>query len=112
VPVAAPGRALENSPRVRLARALVKNGVEGDPADQPGGRAGAADLACLRGDHGTAADAYRRCLDFDRADDRAWSGLALVSPHPALRQRPEVVKAAACAAPEAEVEALADWLSG
>jgi hypothetical protein len=108
VPVTAPRRALANSPRVRMARALVK----GDPVLQPGGRAAAADLAGLRGDGGTAADAYRKCLEFDRGDVEAWSGLALVSPHPALRSRPEVVMAAARAAPEAAIDGLAEWLSG
>ncbi|MEU4424342.1 HEXXH motif-containing putative peptide modification protein [Actinoplanes sp. NPDC024001] len=115
VPTAAPGRALENSPRVRLARTLARGDAgrgESDPVLTPGGRAAAADRACLRGEHGAAENAYEECLDRDRGDDRAWSGLALVSPHRAVRERPEVVKALASALPEAEIGVLADWLAG
>ena len=84
---------------------------EAGPAGQPGARGTAADVACARGDQGTAASAYEMLLGVDRTDDHAWSGLALVSPHLALRRRPEVVKAAALAVPEAAVTDLAAWLS-
>ncbi|MDI6105308.1 HEXXH motif-containing putative peptide modification protein [Actinoplanes sp. NEAU-A12] len=97
------GRALENSPRLPLVRALVK----GEPAAGAG-----ADQACVRGDDGAAVTAYQRELGVDRGNESAWSGLALVSPSPALRRRPEVVRAVARAVPEAEIGALADWLPG
>ncbi|GLY01222.1 HEXXH motif-containing putative peptide modification protein [Actinoplanes sp. NBRC 101535] len=105
----APGRALENSHRLRLAHARVK----GDAADRTGdGDAGAGDAACVRGDHGTALRSYGEALVKNRDDDAAWSGLALVAPQRALRARPEVVRAAALALPGADIVTLADWLSG
>ncbi|MEU4558798.1 HEXXH motif-containing putative peptide modification protein [Actinoplanes sp. NPDC023936] len=102
-----PGRALENSPRLRLARAFLRR-----EDDDPAGRATAGDLACVRGDSGAAVTAYQIDLEKDRNRDLTWAGLALVSPHPGLRSRPELVKAAALAVPEAPVDELADWLSG
>ncbi|WP_433828610.1 aKG-HExxH-type peptide beta-hydroxylase [Actinoplanes sp. CA-015351] len=101
------GRALENSPRLRLVRSLIK----GQDAGQ-NGFAADGDAACVRGDDGAALRAYEMGLEKERDRDLTWAGLALVSPRPALRSRPEVVKAAAMAAPEAPVDALADWLSG
>ncbi|MEV6299592.1 HEXXH motif-containing putative peptide modification protein [Actinoplanes sp. NPDC051861] len=103
------GRELENSPRARLAREMAKSGGANDPAAPPGGRVRAGDDALLRGDLGRARVAYQKCLDF--GNDDAWSGLSLVSPHEALRRNPELVRAAALAIPEADVAALADWLS-
>ncbi|SDT69698.1 aKG-HExxH-type peptide beta-hydroxylase [Actinoplanes derwentensis] len=85
------GRALANSPRLPLIRAMVDGRELG----------GGADAACVRGDHGAAVTAYQN----------NWDGLALVSPHPALRHRPEVVRAAALALPGVPVGSLADWLS-
>ncbi|MEU4694304.1 HEXXH motif-containing putative peptide modification protein [Actinoplanes sp. NPDC023714] len=104
IPAASSGRALENSPRLRLIRAHLK----GEAADS----AAAGDDACVRGDLATALRSYEMGLEKDRDQDLGWAGLALVSPHPALRSRPEVVKAAALALPDVPIAALADWLSG
>ncbi|BBH66290.1 hypothetical protein ACTI_29750 [Actinoplanes sp. OR16] len=104
IPAVGSGRALENSPRVRLAHALVKKAGLGDAS--PG------DAAVVRGDARAALPAYQIDLEKNRDQDLSWAGLALVSPRPALRSRPEVVKAAAIALPEAEIDALADWLAG
>jgi hypothetical protein len=111
--VPAPGRALESSDRLALAHRLLRAGggaVLGDR--QPGGRSPAGDVAYLRGDYGTARDAYRKRVETDAGDDAAWAGLALVSPHRALRERPEVVTATARALADADAEALAEWFSG
>ena len=104
VPVPGAGRALENSARLRMVHALVKGGPE-----VPGTE---ADRACVLGEDAVAGTAYRKDLEVDRGNEAAWSGLALVSPSPALRRRPEVVRAVARAVPEAGVDALADWLAG
>ncbi|BCJ44643.1 hypothetical protein GCM10010168_14560 [Actinoplanes ianthinogenes] len=95
-------RVVESSARLRLIRALLRDEPE---------RAADGDDACLRGDDGAALHAYRKMLVADRANEAAWSGLALVSPHRAARERPEVVRAAALALPEADILALAAWLS-
>ncbi|GIF28170.1 aKG-HExxH-type peptide beta-hydroxylase [Actinoplanes utahensis] len=94
-PVLVPGggRALENSPRLPLIRAVLHGSKPGDGAD----------AATVRGDDRAALPAYEKGRD--------WGGLALVSPHPALRRRPEVVRAAATALPQAPLNALAAWLS-
>ncbi|MEV0895918.1 HEXXH motif-containing putative peptide modification protein [Actinoplanes sp. NPDC049802] len=105
VPVPGGGRALENSSRLRLVKALLK----GEWAAQPGGRGNGSDDACVRGADDSARAAYEKDLEVDRGDDSAWAGLALVSPHPAVRARPEVVRAVARAVPEARIADLADW---
>lgn len=102
-PARSSGRALENSARLRVIRAYLRK--------EPGS-ATAGDLACLRGDREAALTAYRKDLERDRGQDAAWAGLALVSPRPALRSRPELVKAVALACPAADIGELADWLSG
>ncbi|GAA2858560.1 hypothetical protein Acy02nite_22450 [Actinoplanes cyaneus] len=102
--VTASPRVVEPSPRLRMIRELLR----GDPA----GPAHPGDAAWVRGDAGAALTAYRMGLGKDRDQERAWSGLALVSPHPALRSRPELVRAAARALPEADIADLAAWLSG
>ncbi|WIM97427.1 HEXXH motif-containing putative peptide modification protein [Actinoplanes oblitus] len=102
--VARTERVVESSPRLRLIRALLR--------DEPERAALDGDDACLRGSHGAALRAYRKALLTDRSREAAWSGLALVSPHRALRDRPEIVRAAALAAPEADIADLAAWLSG
>jgi hypothetical protein len=104
IPVAGSGRALENSPRLRLAHAYLKGEPLPDATD--------GDEAVVRGDLATALRAYEIGVEKDRDQDPTWAGLALVSPRPALRSRPELVKAAALAIPEAGVGALADWLAG
>ncbi|GIF12596.1 aKG-HExxH-type peptide beta-hydroxylase [Actinoplanes teichomyceticus] len=101
--VVAPGRRVTDAgSRLRLIRAVLR----GDPP-----AAGSADAACVRGDGAAALTAYREAVRRDRADGAAWSGLALVAPQPALRHRPELVRAAALAAPEADIADLAAWLS-
>ncbi|GGN36764.1 hypothetical protein FHR83_006541 [Actinoplanes campanulatus] len=100
------GRELADGSRLRLVKALLK----GESAAPPGGRGNGADAACLRGAHGSARRAYEIDLEVDRGNDAAWAGLALVSPHPAVRARPEVMRAVAQAVPEAPIAVLADWL--
>lgn len=92
VPVAGGGRALENSRRLPLIRAALRGEALGDGAD----------AAAVRGDDGRAVTAYEKCRD--------WEGLALVSPHRALRSRPETVRAAALALPHEPLDSLAAWL--
>ncbi len=91
-----PGRVLEQSARLRLVHRSLR-----DPAAAEGAPEG--DAAYLRGDHETAFTAYG--MD--------WVGLAVVSPHRALRERPELVKAVHEAlTPGVDLHNLADWLSG
>jgi Flp pilus assembly protein TadD len=76
-------------------------------------RAAAGDAAYLRGDYGTAVNAYREAVEFDPGDDSAWTGLALVSEVPALLDRPEAVAAIYRALANADAEdplALAHWI--
>jgi hypothetical protein len=77
---------------------------------QPGGAATAGDAAYLRGDYRTAADAYLKRLE----DDTSWAGLAMVSPHQCLQDRPEVVAAIyrAIAGEKPDPRTLANWISG
>ncbi|GIE88074.1 aKG-HExxH-type peptide beta-hydroxylase [Actinoplanes regularis] len=98
-------RTIESSPRLRLIRAVLRGDTAGAEEGDPG------DVACVRGSRRDALTSYQASLSKDRAHDAAWGGLALVSPHPALRRRPELVRAAALALPEADLAALADWLS-
>jgi hypothetical protein len=100
----------------------------GDPGRRPG-RPG--DDAYLGGDHGTALRAYLEELDRRRThpapypalrDLDLWAGLAVVSPDPALRERPELVRAVYLALHEAgargpevaaggpDLRRLAGWL--
>lgn len=125
-------RVVESSPRLRMIRALLRGDpvgdaratggdANGDAGADAGGGAGAGenagaggsagDVAAVRGDVGGALTAYQISLERDRDQEPAWSGLALVSPHQALRRRPEVVRAAALALPEADIADLAAWLS-
>ncbi len=88
---------------------MIRALLRGDPLDAADHDPG--DVACVRGDAGAALTTYRISLGSDRDQESAWSGLALVSPHPALRRRPELVRAAARALPEADIADLAAWLS-
>jgi len=98
---AAPGRALEHSDRLTMAHRLLRGrGFAGHP---PG------DDAYFRGDHEAAFAAFLK--EATAGDDAAWSGLALVAPHPAFRERPELVRAVWPALPGVELPALAAWLS-
>ncbi|GAA4598259.1 hypothetical protein BJY16_002645 [Actinoplanes octamycinicus] len=103
VTVAGTERVAESSPRLRLIRALLRDSPERAAPD--------GDDACLRGAWRVALRAYEKRLVADRADLAAWNGLALVSPHRALRERPELVRAAALAVPGADLADLAAWLS-
>jgi tetratricopeptide (TPR) repeat protein len=75
-------------------------------------RAAAGDAAYLRGDYGTAGRAYQEALEFDPGEDAAWTGLALVSGVPGLRDRPEVVAAIyrALDGGGGDAIALAEWI--
>jgi hypothetical protein len=109
--VPAPRRALEHSNRLALTHRLLRGG-EVLGAVQPGAPPTAGDLAYLRGDHGTARDAYVKRVETDPADDAGWAGLALVSPRRALREQPELVAAVFRAVETADADSLAEWISG
>ncbi|AEV82032.1 hypothetical protein ACWT_1016 [Actinoplanes sp. SE50] len=96
--------------RLRLIRARLR-GDHRFPAEARETTTAAADDACLDGRWQDALTAYATILGQDRDDAAAWSGLALVSPLPALRRRPELVRAAAAALPGADIAVLAAWLS-
>jgi hypothetical protein len=96
------GRALPHSERLTRIHELLRDatvgpvgfGVERKAEPGPGGGVRPGDDAYLGGRHGTAHDAYAKVLENDAADsESAWSGLALVSPHPVMRERPELVRA-------------------
>lgn len=116
----APGRELERSSRLDLIHALLRGsprsgaGLAGrNPALRPGGGVRPGDDAYLGADHGTAYVAYLKGLEEETGPDDLWSGLALVLP--ALRERPELVRAvylALEAADPADLPGLADWLNG
>jgi tetratricopeptide (TPR) repeat protein len=107
-----------NSPQLRAGRragAREAAGGGGEPGTVRGrsGRrcAAAGDAAYLRGDYGTAAEAYQEALECDPGDDAAWTGLALVCGVPGLRDRPEVVAAIYRAlGGGGDVIALARWI--
>ncbi|WP_436523309.1 aKG-HExxH-type peptide beta-hydroxylase [Actinoplanes sp. HUAS TT8] len=98
-------RVIESSPRLQLIRARLR----GDEIHATEAPSDAGDVACVLGDADAALTSYQIGVVNDQ--DAAWSGLALVSPHPALRRRPELVRAAALAAPEADLAEIAAWLS-
>jgi HEXXH motif-containing protein len=95
--VPAPRRALESSARLDLAHAWVAG-------RQPGGRATTADVAYLRGEYGTALDAYRKMILKD------WAGIALVGGWDEVEVLAAVYRA--LDQPELDVAALAAWISG
>ncbi|MGK5681063.1 aKG-HExxH-type peptide beta-hydroxylase [Actinoplanes sp. URMC 104] len=90
---AAARRELSHSERLTLTHRYLRGRSEA--AVRPG------DAAYLRGDHDVAADAY--------AGDVA--GLALVAPLPALRERPEVVRAL-WRRVGGDLRAVAEWVGG
>jgi HEXXH motif-containing protein len=102
--VPAPRRALESSARLDLAHARV--GALGSPRALPGGRATAGDLAYLRGDGGTAVDAYKKVL---ASDDTAWAGIAVLCGWEKVEVVTAVWRALRGAA---EVTGLAGWIFG
>lgn len=77
------------SNRAALLRAQVLNSA-GDGITE---NVDEADLAYVRGDIESAADAYRRRLLDDTGDDQAWAGLALTVGSASLAREPEVVRA-------------------
>jgi hypothetical protein len=95
--VPAPRRALESSARLDLAHAWVAG-------RRPGGRASAGDVAYLRGDYGTALDAYQKMVLKD------WAGIALVGGWDDVEVLAAVYRA--LERPELDVTALAAWISG
>ena len=81
-------RALEHSDRLAVIHGTLR-GLRRNPAPPPGGRLRPGDDAYLRGDSGAALEAYLKELD----QVAGWTGLAMVSPRPALRAKPELVRA-------------------
>ncbi|GIF19120.1 hypothetical protein BJ973_006166 [Actinoplanes tereljensis] len=98
------GRRLEASERLALVHRLLGAG-------DYRGRAGSGDDAYLDGEAGTAYAAYVKDLEFRSEDLDLWSGLALVSPHRALREQPELVRAGWLALENVGLDAIAGWLS-
>jgi hypothetical protein len=114
--VPAPRRGLESSARLDLAHtqmATVRK--RGDAAgvrprdDRPGGRASAGDLAYLRGDYGTAVDAYQKMILNGAGDDAAWAGIALVGGWNEIEVLAAVHRALKM--PDVDITALAQWIS-
>ena len=106
-PALRPGpRALERSTRLNLVHDAIR-GVRRNPALPPGGRQRPGDDAYLRGDLGAALRAYAADLD----QDESWTGLAMVSPQPALRTKPELVRAIHRRTGASAVR-IATWLDG
>jgi hypothetical protein len=107
------GRQLESSVRLSLVHHLLRTGQAG--ATRPG------DDAYLGGDAAAALDAYtaeltsRRSAAFLPLSSRdldLWSGVAVVSPHRALREQPELVRAVWLSVTHAALDDVARWLSG
>ncbi|MEV6847190.1 HEXXH motif-containing putative peptide modification protein [Actinoplanes sp. NPDC051411] len=92
-----------------------RDGAQGDHRGRAGGGVWPGDVAWLGGEYGTGRDAYVRALENAGVTaplgeiDAALAGLALVSGHRVLRERPEVVRAVWLARPA--LEALLAWLS-
>ncbi|GIM89342.1 aKG-HExxH-type peptide beta-hydroxylase [Paractinoplanes toevensis] len=102
------GRRLENSVRLALVHRLLRDG------DHPG-RAGSGlrpgDDAYLDGEAGTAYAAYVEDLGVGPGDLDRWAGLAVVAPHRALYEQPELVRAVWLSADEAGLDTVTEWLS-
>ena len=113
--VPAPRRGLESSTRLDLAHAQTRHHSRGDAAgvrpddDSPGGRASAGDLAYLRGDYGTAVDAYQKMILNGAGDDAAWAGIALVGGWDEVEILAAVHRT--LETPDVDIRALAQWIS-
>jgi len=77
--------------------------------DRPGGRASAGDLAYLRGDYGTAVDAYQKMILNGAGDDAAWAGIALVGGWDEIEVLAAVHRA--LKTPDVDITVLAQWIS-
>lgn len=108
------GRRLASSERLHLVHDLLGGG-------ERAGRAAAGlrpgDAAYLDGDGGTALSAYGKELALRPADLDLWAGIAVLSPRPAMRARPEVVRQVwlglvrlGLGLGDAEVDEIAEWL--
>jgi hypothetical protein len=106
------GRALERSHRLDLVHAVLRGaGRPGAASPVPGGGVRPGDAAWLGGDAGASSDAYLSEITNGRDDLALWSGLAVVSPSRALRERPELVRAAHQALDRPDLRRLAGWMS-
>jgi hypothetical protein len=106
------GRRLESSARLRLVHQLLK-GQTGDHRGRAAAGLRPGEAAYLDGDGGTAFTAYLHDLEPEDLD--RWAGLAVVSPHAALRDRPELVREVWLALIKREKVGLADvaaWVGG
>ena len=108
-------RELERSERLTLVHRFLR-----DRSPRPGGGVRPGDEAYLGARYGSAVDAYLKDLAGAAGDSSVspreaavWGGLALVLPQPALRERPEAVRAlwAALRAEAADPRDIATWLS-
>ena len=100
--VPAPRRGLESSARLDLAHAQMRH----HPLR---GRASAGDLAYLRGDYGTAVDAYQKMILSGAGDDAAWAGIALVGGWDEIEVLAAVHRALQTS--DVDITALAQWIS-
>jgi hypothetical protein len=110
-------RRLEVSGRLDLVRGRLRDGAQGDQRVRAGGGVRPGDVAWLGGEYGTSRDAYLWALEKlgvtapPTEIDAALAGLALVAPHRALRERPEVVRAMWLArSPRPALDELLEWL--
>jgi hypothetical protein len=110
-------RRLELSGRLDLVRGRLRNGAQGDQGVRAGGGVRPGDVAWLGGEYGTSREAYLWALERlggtapPTEIDAALAGLALVAPHRALRERPEVVRAMWLArSPRPALDELLEWL--
>jgi HEXXH motif-containing protein len=93
-------------------------GGGGDQRLRPGGGVRPGDDAWLGGEYGAGRESYVLALENAGGTaplseiDAALAGLALVWEQPALRERPEVVRAVWLAGRRPGIEALVEWLSG
>jgi hypothetical protein len=103
------GRRLESSERLALVHRLLR---EGDHRVRAGSGLRPGDDAYLDGEAGTAYAAYVEDLGVGPGDLDRWAGLAVVAPHRALREQPELVRAGWLSLGDVGLDTVAAWLSG
>jgi hypothetical protein len=102
-------RELEHSERLARVHRALRERDRSAPAAGGVRTQNAGDDAYLQGDREAAFAAFMR--DLTDSDPAVWSGLALVAPYSALKDRPEVVRAMWLALGKSDLPSVADWLS-